>query len=88
MSALFELRKTCRGGPMYDTAYHMIILADNEEEARELAQREGLDECFDYSRGFRERRPMPFWTDPTKTSCKIFSMKGPSRVVCMRTLDG
>ena len=67
---------------------HMIILATCEKEARTLAQEAGLEECFENTRGFRERRPIPFWTDPTKTSCEILTTDGPSHVICMRTLDG
>ena len=89
MPALFELRKTCRGGPVYDAAWHMIVRADDEPEARKFAQLAGLDECFYSSTGrFCDRIPMAFWTDPTKTSCKSLSVDGEKGVILVQTLDG
>ena len=72
----------------YDQAYKMIILAEQEEDAREIAQTAGKDECWDYSKGYSLRKPIPFWTDPTKTLCEVIPIDGPSRVILVQTLDG
>tara|TARA_B110000977_G_scaffold85912_1_gene114491 strand:+ start:636 stop:908 length:273 start_codon:yes stop_codon:yes gene_type:complete len=78
-------------GTGYDQTRRLIIRATSEEEAREIAQSNGLDECVTYSKvdgRFMHRIPIPFWTDPTKTSCEVLTAEGPIGVVLMQTLDG
>ena len=75
----------------YDQIRRLIIRATSEKEAREIAQSNGLDESVTYSKvdgRFMHRIPIPFWTDPTKTSCEILTAEGPIGVVIVDTLDG
>jgi len=78
-------------GTGYDQIRRLTIRATSEKEAREIAQSNGLDECVTYSKvdgRFMHRIPIPFWTDPTKTSCEVLTAEGPIGVVLMQTLDG
>ena len=84
--SLYELERL--GGPcVYDEAIHMIILAKSEKEARKLAQLNGGDEC--HRRSYNgDTIPIPVWTDPTLSSCKLLQTTGPSRVIICQTIDG
>ena len=75
----------------YAEVRRLIIRATSEKEARTIAQSNGSDECFIYSKvdkRFIHRIPIPFWTDPTKTSCEVLTSDGQIGPVIVDTLNG
>ena len=73
---LYELFTKVEVG--YDCYQGFIIRASSAKKAREIAQKNGADECDKYLGGGKEK---PFWTDPKKTACREVKASGKEEVV-------
>lgn len=71
-------------GASWDELDAIVIRAETEERAREIAQHNGHDETGKHIRG----GPWPFWTKPTKASCVELMADGPEEVIIADVLEG
>ena len=62
---------------VWDAFDKFAIAANDEEQARSMAQEQGQSECF--VRGYIKK---PFWTDPSKTDCIEFILPDTPKIVC------
>lgn len=74
----------------WDSMVACIVRARNPKQARRLAQQIGLEEIRpDRRKGYTDSdKPVAFWTDPQKTSCRRLSEEGKVEVVLAETMFG
>jgi len=74
----------------WDSMVACIVRARNPKQARGLAQQIGLEEIRpDRRKGYTDSdKPVAFWTDPQKTSCRRLSEEGKVEVVLAETMYG
>ncbi len=65
--------------PAYDVYIKFVIAAYNEQEAREIAQDAGADECR--KSGFNGYYKIPFWTDSTKTNATVLKVDKNTKII-------
>ena len=65
--------------PAYDVYTKFVIAAYNEQEAREIAQDAGADECRESD--FNGYYKIPFWTDYTKTNATILKVDKDTKII-------
>ena len=64
----------------YEETYVMVIRAENEQAARQLAAEEDSDDEFDENMRLNPR-PNQFWLDPTMSSCEWLTQSGERGVI-------
>ena len=68
-------------GPLVDKRIKFVIRADSEKEARELAQKDGMDELHPRTRAGRAVEAQLVWTNPELVSCKELTTNGPAEII-------
>ena len=64
--------------PWYDKAFGFVVRAETEEEARDLAQKEGGDEVY----GISYSSPKgPAWTSSDHSTCRELTADGEAEVI-------
>ena len=67
--------------PWYDKNFGFVIRADSEQEARQLASKEGGDEnTEDYTGGKRKCVYSP-WSDPQASTCEELLAEGETTLI-------
>jgi len=61
--------------PWYDKCFGFVVRAETEEDARELAQKDGCDETGQF------RKDKPAWTDSNHSTCEQLTDDGDSGVI-------
>lgn len=67
-------------GPLVDKRIKFVIRADSEKEARELAQKDGMDELHTWNGRVRSEAKS-VWTNPELVSCKELTANGPAEII-------
>lgn len=63
--------------PWYDKCFHMVVRADSELQARQVASHSGGEE--DYS--WRKPKPPSVWADSKYSICRMLSVGGEPEVI-------
>ena len=65
-----------RWKPWYDKVFGVVVRAETEAQAREIAQERGADECRD-----GRFKLLDTWLDPEQTTCELLTGEGPAGLV-------
>lgn len=69
-------------GSLVDKRIKFVIRADSEKEARELAQKDGMDELHTRNRDHQwHSEAQLVWTNPELVSCKELTADGPAEII-------